>query len=42
MFIERMEKEREKMLEQLVQQSRTVGQLETRLLGLEERAGESK
>ena len=36
MQIERMEKEREKMLQQLVETSRTVGQLETKLLGLEE------
>ena len=42
LFIERMEKERGEMLAQLVEKSRTVGQLETRLLGLGERAGESK
>jgi hypothetical protein len=35
MFIERMEKEREAMIKQLIEKSRTVGQLETKLLGLE-------
>lgn len=37
--IDRMEKDREKMLQQLVETSRTVGQLETKLRGLEERTG---
>ena len=38
-FIGRLEKEREEMLQRLVASSHKVGQLETRLLGLEEKAG---
>ncbi len=34
-FIERLEKERDRMLQQVVEANRTVGQLETRLLQLE-------
>ncbi len=40
--IDRMEKDREKIFQQLVETSRTVGQLETKLLGLKERGGETK
>ena len=40
--IERMEKDCEKIFQQLVETSRTVGQLETKLLGLEERTREPK
>ena len=39
LFIERLAKEREEILNQLIEKSRTVGQLETKLLGLETRAG---
>ena len=37
-----MEKDREKMLQQLVETSRIVGQLETKLLGLEGRSGDGQ